>query len=192
MLTRYDVRYNCFRMKNGIQPKSPEIIEILTPLVEAKRFAWKDFADKWDVVVKNGEVIVIASVKDINAVSEVCTKRAMVEQHGLAVEWTAEEQSIIDMVESQFLDGIMSWKNYRQTWNIRFDHETNKIVTNVIREKTQLDVTEEMIDKKLKEAMEASKMVNDSVQNTLVARPMTEEEVEKYVNKTKTSRKNNK
>jgi len=186
MLTNYIVRNNCFRVKKGNQPKHPEIIAEVEQL--KGKFAWADFADVWDVVVKNNKIVVFESVKDISAVSEVCAKRAMIEELNIAREWSPQEDAVIHMIECQFLDGKMSWKNYKKAWKVSWNDEQKRIVTELLKlPKTQTPVTQEMIDKKL-----AEQLTQSSSGSNLTARPMSADEIKHYremlVNKSNTQR----
>jgi hypothetical protein len=175
MITRYDVRNACFRMKKGVKPTD---LDILQQLEEAKgNRSWQDFDVTWDVVVKNNKPVVIASIKDINMVIEVCAKKSLTAEMNIDREWSEQELSVIQTMEAQFLDGIMTWENFRKRWNVRWNSERNRIDTFLINQPAiQTEVTQEMIDRKLQEAMSARKPVSA----TLEVRPMTEEEKLKY------------
>lgn len=184
MATRYEARNNCFRMKRGVAPILPELIEEIKPQIEGK-FSWGNFADVWDVTIKNGKPVVFESVKDINAVTDVCSRKSLVEEMGVIKDWEVHEQSIIDMIEAQFLDGIMTWTNYRRKWTIRWDDIQNRIVTQLLNlTPHQIEVTQEMINQKIKEQEEAAELaraaaVEASKHATItldVSTPMTEEE----------------
>lgn len=184
MATRYEARNNCFRMKKGVPPVKPEIIEEIKPQIEG-RFSWSSFADVWDVTVKNGKPVVFESVKDINAVTDVCSRKSLVEEMGVEKEWEVREQSIIDMIEAQFLDGIMTWTNYRRKWSIRWDDIQNRIVTHLLNlTPHQIEVTQAMIDQKIKEQEEAAAQARAEAAKasiTMDMKPMTEEEKELFM-----------
>lgn len=175
MITRYDIRNACFRMKKGVQPTN---LELLTQIEEAKGDrSWQDFDVTWDMVVKNNKPVAIASIKDINMVIEVCAKKSLMAEMKIEREWTEQELSVIETMEAQFLDGIMTWENFRKRWNVRWNGERNRIDTHLLNQPAiQTEVTQEMIDAKLREAMAARKPVSA----TLEVRPMTEEEKLKY------------
>lgn len=175
MITRYDVRNACFRMKKGVKPKD---LELLKQIEEAKESrSWQDFDITWDVVVKNNLPVVIASIKDINLVIEVCAKKSLMVEMKMDRDWSEQELSVIQTMEAQFLDGIMNWENFRKRWNVRWNSDRNRIDTYLLNQPViQTEVTQEMIDAKLREAMAARKPVSA----TLEVRPMTEEEKIQY------------
>jgi hypothetical protein len=175
MITRYDVRNACFRMKKGVQPRDPELLKLIEEAKEGR--SWQDFDVTWDVVVKGDKPVVIASIKDVNMVIEVCAKKSLTEEMKIEKEWSEQELSVIQTMEAQFLDGIMTWENFRKRWNVRWNSDRNRIDTFLINQPViQTEVTQEMIDRKLQEAMAARKPVTA----TLEVRPMTEEEKIKY------------
>jgi hypothetical protein len=179
MYSRYDVRYNCFRMKKGNPPKDPAVIA----LVEEARgnYSWTDFGDKWDVIIKKDKIVVFPSIKDINSVTEVCAKKQLTVEMKLEKEWNTQEEAIIMMVEAQFLDNLMTWENYKKSWNVRWDADQNRIITYLLKlPKTQEEVTQEMIDKKLQESIANTKQQKSSIASMLEARPMTEVEKKLY------------
>ena len=162
LLSNYLLRNTCFRMKKGIRPKYPDIVK---QIEEVKgNYAWSTFADKWDIILKNGKPVVYESIKDLNLVADVCAKKSMITEMGIEKEWSTEEEAIIMMIESQFLDGKMDWKNYKKTWRIKWDDDHNKIATELIRTLyVQKEVTQDMIDQKLQEQIEASKKIRDNI-----------------------------
>ena len=143
------VRYNCFCMKKGIQPKNPEIVELIKPMLAGHE--WSDFTITWDVAVKPNKIIVIATIKDIAKVLEVCTMVNICTKSGIALpELSSEEDAIKQMIEAFFLEGIMTWENFKHTWNIRWDHERNRIETYLLTAPVIQDpVTEEQIQAQL-------------------------------------------
>lgn len=175
MISRYDVRNACFRMKKGVKPKDQELLKLIEEAKGGR--SWQDFDVSWDIVVKHNLPVVIASIKDINLVIEVCAKRNLMAEMKIDRDWTEQELAVIQTMEAQFLDGIMTWENFRKRWNVRWNNERNRIDTCLINQPViQTEVTQEMIDAKLREAMAAKKPVSA----TLEVRPMTEEEKVKY------------
>lgn len=174
MITRYDVRNACFRMKKGVKPTD---LELFKQIEEAKGTrSWQDFDVSWDVVVKDNKPVVIASIKDINLVIEVCAKKSLMAEMKIDKEWTEQELSVIQTMEAQFLDGIMTWENFRKRWNVRWNSDRNRIDTYLVNQPViQTEVTQEMIDAKLREAMAKPASIE-----VLEVRPMTEEEKVHY------------
>lgn len=158
MYTRYDIRNACFRMKQGATPKNQEIVDLLTPLIKEKNFSWHSFGDSWDVVnhVTKG-LIPIKFIRDLSKVESVCSQMVIITENKIIKEWNLEEQSIIESIEAQFLDGIMDWPNYRITWGVKQDTDSKRIVTTLLNRNTnQIEVTQEMIDAKAKNTMSSN------------------------------------
>lgn len=147
MFIRSQVRYNCFCKKKGNPPKDKSIIDVIEPQL-TDGYTWSNFTDKWDVAVSATTIKVIPNVTDIARVSEVCTQAAFYAKKGFDMEFeTDEERAIVEMVESHFLEGKMTWANFRTNWNIRWDSERNRIETYLINVPTnQKTVTPEMIE----------------------------------------------
>lgn len=163
MLSNYILRNTCFRMKMGLNIKNPQIAKQIENVKGS--YSWKTFGDKWDIHLKNGKIVVFESVKDISIVSEVCAKRNMIEEMGIEKEWSAQEDAVINMIESQFLEGKMNWSNYKKAWRIKWDDDHNKISTELIRNIfVQKEVTQEMIDRKLQEQMATTKKLQDKIE----------------------------
>lgn len=150
--SRYDVRNSCFKKRNGKVPAHPEVIEILEPLMKEKNFAWPSFSKWWDVVVrKDGTLIVVPIVKDLPQVESVCSQMKVLKEVGVDKEWSPEEQLVIDFIEPQFLDDIMTWQNYNEEWGVRRNPDYDRIETYLKKRKPsqKIEVTQELIDKKL-------------------------------------------
>lgn len=147
MFIRSQVRYNCFSKKKGNPPRDQSIVDLIeTQLVDG--YEWSNFADVWDVAVSSTSIKVIPNITDIARVSEVCTQAAFFAKKGFDMEFdTEEDKAIVDMVESHFLEGKMTWANFRTHWNIRWDNERNRIETYLINiQPNQKTVTPEMIE----------------------------------------------
>ena len=111
-----------------------------------------------------------------NLVAETCAKKNLTIELGIEKEWAPEEEAVIQMIEAQFLENIMTWENYKQKWNVRWNFDQNRVETFLVnRPAIQNEVTQEMIDAKLRESMRQPKSVE-----VLEVRPMTEEEKIKY------------
>ena len=96
MITLYDVSNACFRMKKGVKPKDQDLLTLLEDAKGSR--SWQDFDVSWDVVVKNNKPVVIASIKDINQVIEVCAKKSLMAEMKMDREWSEQEMSIIQMM----------------------------------------------------------------------------------------------
>jgi hypothetical protein len=166
-------------MKKNNQPKNPEIIEKVAAL--KGNYSWLHFGEEWDVMIRNGEIIVFPSIKDLSTVTEVCAKKQLTVEMNIDKEWSVQEEAIIAQVESQFLDKLMTWENYKKNWNVKFDQDQSRITTFLLKmPKTQNEVTQSMIDKKLQESIANSKAQKSSLATMLEARPMTEVEQKLY------------
>ena len=159
--SRYDIRNACFKKRNGKEPKHPEIIDIIEPMMKEKNFAWQSFGKWWDVVVtRSGKLAVVPVVKDLPQVESVCSQMKVLAEIGASEnkQWSDDEQLVIDFVEAQFLDGIMAWDNYNVEWGVRRNNDHDRIETYLIKRKPaqKIEVTQELIDKKLAEQMTAS------------------------------------
>lgn len=161
-------------MKKGVQPINSDLLQLIEQAKGDR--SWQDFDVSWDVVVKDNKPIVIASIKDINLVIEVCAKKSLMAEMKIDREWTEQELSVIQTMEAQFLDGIMTWENFRKRWNVRWNSERNRIDTHLVNQPViQTEVTQEMIDAKLRQAMTKPASIE-----VLEVRPMTEEEKVHY------------
>lgn len=158
MYTRYEVRNACFRKSKGAEAKIPEIVEILDPLIKEKNWGWHSFGKTWDIVIhKDKGIIPVPYVTDLTLVESVCSQMKLTVEHEIDKEWDIGEQAIIELIESQFLEGIMTWENYRDEWAVRKETDTDRIITYLLnRQPNQFEVTQEMIDAKLKAQMTAS------------------------------------
>lgn len=154
MYTRYDVRNACSRIAKGLTPRIPELKEILFEKMAETNYNWAQFGTKWDAVVTNGEIILIAAIKDVDEVKEVCAKRQMIEELGVEKTWTDREIAVIDAIEAQFLDGIMDWSNYKTNWSVKKDNDRDTVVTYLLKANPgQKKITQADIDAKLRESM---------------------------------------
>lgn len=167
MYARRDVRYDCFRMKNGVSPKRQDIIDMVDAL--KNDFEWTKFGTDWDVYVSGDTLKVVRNIKDMNKVTEICSYKYIAAKKNFDMDkMTDEEESIVAMIEAQFLDRIMSWKNYREIWGVRWDNERSRIETYLMNmPQSQIEVTEEMIQKVLERGSAASDILFDQIKITL-------------------------
>jgi len=167
MYARRDVRYDCFRMKNGVSPKRQDIIDMVNSL--KNDFEWDKFGTDWDVYVSGGTLKVVRNIKDMNKVTEICSYKYIAAKKNFEMDkMTDEEESIVAMIEAQFLDRIMSWKNYREIWGVKWDNERSRIETYLMNmPQSQIEVTEEMIQKVLERGSAASDILFDQIKITL-------------------------
>lgn len=167
MYARRDVRYECFRMKNGLPPKRQDIVDFVETL--KGDFEWSKFSAEWDVYVSKGEIKVVRNIKDINKVTEICSYKYIAAKKNFEMDkMSDEEEAIVEMIEAQFLEGKMSWKNYREIWGVKWDNERSRIETFLMNmPQTQIEVTEDMIQKVLERGTAASDVLFDQIKITL-------------------------
>lgn len=130
MLSRSKIRNVCNNMKRGVCSDE----EIVT-LVEGKlppEFSWLEFADKWDVVILDGSIEIIETVKDEKVLFETCAQKKFAVLNGAVGKWKPQQKFIIDRVESIWLEPIMNWENYSEVWEVFLNKETNKIETKLL------------------------------------------------------------
>lgn len=167
MYARREVRYECFRMKNGTQPTRQDIVDLIDGL--KGEFEWSKFGADWDVYVSGGKVNVVRNIKDMNKVTEICSYKYIAAKKNFDMDkMSDEEEAIVEMIEAQFLEKIMSWKNYREMWGVRWDDERSRIETYLMNmPQSQIEVTEEMIQKVLERGTAASDVLFDQIKITL-------------------------
>jgi hypothetical protein len=156
-MTRYEIRNTAYAIRNGKTPKFPEVVEKLQPLLDEKGFKWVDFPEYWDVVVVGKELKVITAIRNLSEVEMVCAQKQMAEKVGADPQFDDRSLAIVESIEAQFLDDIMSWENYRDEWSVRKD-EQGRIVTKLLKRKPaqKLEITQEVIDQKIKESLAQS------------------------------------
>jgi len=154
-------------MKNGVSPKRQDIIDMVNSL--KNDFEWDKFGTDWDVYVSGGTLKVVRNIKDMNKVTEICSYKYIAAKKNFEMDkMTDEEESIVAMIEAQFLDRIMSWKNYREIWGVKWDNERSRIETYLMNmPQSQIEVTEEMIQKVLERGSAASDILFDQIKITL-------------------------
>lgn len=153
-MTRYELRNTAYALRNGKRAKYPEVVEVLEPLLEEKGWNWAGFPEVWDVVQLKGEVKVIAAIRNLPEAEAVCAQKQMAEKLGADPDFGDREIAVVESIETQFLDGIMDWTNYRSEWGVVKD-DVGRIITKLLKRKPaqKLEVTQDVIDQKLKEQM---------------------------------------
>lgn len=164
---RNDVRYNCFRMKRGIAPKRQDIIDALE--TQLGEYNWNDFGEEWDVAVTPTQIKVIPSIKDINKVTEICSYKYIAAKKGFDIDsLTEQEEAIVLMIETQFLEGKMSWSNYREKWGVRWDDERKRVETYLMNvSQGQITVTDEMIQLVLERGTAEKNALFEQIKDTI-------------------------
>jgi hypothetical protein len=143
-------------MKKGTAIKFPEIVEILEPMLEKRGFTWFGFSTWWDVAIVKGEIRIIRAIHDLQQAEMVCAQKQMAEKVGADPGFTDEELGIVDSIESQFLDDIMTWQNYRDEWALTQDQDNKRILTKLIKRKPaqKVEITQDVIDEMIKKQLE--------------------------------------
>lgn len=164
---RSDVRYDCFRMKKGFAPKRQDLIDEIQKHLGDYR--WGGFGEEWDVAVTPTRIKVIPSIKDINKVTEICSYKYIASKKGFDIDnLTDQEESIILMIEAQFLDGKMSWSNYRENWGVRWDDERKRVETYLMNvSQGQITVTDEMIQLVLERGTAEKNALFEQIKDTI-------------------------
>lgn len=167
MYARRDVRYDCFRMRNGLPPKRQDIIDEVEKL--KGNFEWGKFSADWDVFVTGSTIKVVRNIKDMNKVTEICSYKYIAAKKNFEMDkMSDEEEAIVAMIEAQFLEGIMTWKNYREIWGVKWDDERSRIETYLMNmPQSQIEVTPEMIQKVLERGTAASDVLFDQIKITI-------------------------
>ena len=164
MINRRNVRNTCFKMKKGNSIKFPEIVEILGPMLEEKGYTWFSFSTWWDIAIVGGKIRIIRAIHDLQQAEMVCAQKQMAEKVGADPEFNDEELGIVDSIESQFLDEIMTWKNYRDEWSLSQDQDNKRILTKLIKRKPvqKVEITQDVIDEMIKKQLEEASGDPDS------------------------------
>lgn len=146
---RSKVRYNCFCKRKGNEGPDQEVISIIEK--QLGKYTWSGFTEDWDVVVFPNEIKVIPNVKDINRVMEVCTYAHIAAKNNIKFDHLSDsDMAVVQMIESQFLEGKMSWENFMQVWGIRWVPDRKRVETYLLNTPSgQIEVTPELIQKVL-------------------------------------------
>lgn len=160
---RSKVRYNCFCMKKGNKPKDSAVVDVIAKQLGS--FTWDKFGEEWDVAVHKNNIVVVRNIKDINKVMEVCLYAQFAAKQGIEIaDLNDEDMAVVHMIESQFLEGRMTWANYRSHWNVRWDDERKRVETYLLNlPLSQQPVTEEMIQHVLDRGVNQAKKLVDEI-----------------------------
>lgn len=133
MLKRSDVRNACFRAKVGDWRESQKEIQSVI-LSKLPAYAnWDNFTVEWDIVISKGnDIIIIKPEIDYDFILKVCSEASTRKKFNLPWEWEPREKNIIDIVESELLDGIMTWENFHSRWTIEIDRTLKRIHTKLL------------------------------------------------------------
>lgn len=159
MYSRSEIRHACFRAKNGaLTDKNKKIVEIVKPLLKTHQ-RFDNFTTEWDILVTSGGAITIIKPEvDIDFIKATCLEKQFQVKYGVGTEMTPRKQNIITIVEIMMLDGKMTWENFEEVWSVQVDLQLKTISTKLFISRTQIPVTEEMI--------QASKQSEDDSEHT--------------------------
>lgn len=173
-------------MQKNLEPRKAGLREVITKKIEGTGWGYGNFSKDWDIVVtRDGKDFnIIASIRDVAEVQEVCAKRQMVEELGIEKEWEGREKAIILAIEAQFLEGIMDWSNYKNNWSVRRNNDRETVETYLLKVKP-FQISQEEIDKRLQEMMKPTEESMSDTEhvitlNTDDAKPLTEEQAKQF------------
>lgn len=133
MYTRSEVRQACFKAKSGsISESQLKIYDGVKSLFQAHHKI-ENFPKEWDVAVdRSGKIHLITPEIDRDFVTSVCAEARLKTQHKLPWEWNTREQNVIDIIETELLEGVTGWENYNQKWSVEIDIELKRIKTKLL------------------------------------------------------------
>lgn len=160
---RSKVRYNCFCKLKGNEAPDQEVIKVIEE--QLGKYTWSGFTTDWDVAVFPDKIKVIPNVRDINRVMEVCTYAHIASKNNIKFDQLSDaDMAVVQMVESQFLDGKMDWNNFMQAWGVRWVPDRQRIETYLLNVPSgQIDVTPELIQKVLERGSASADDLYNSV-----------------------------
>lgn len=146
---RSKVRYNCFCKRKGNEAPDQEVVKIIEE--QLGNYTWSKFTEDWDVVVFSDKIKVIPNVKDISRVMEVCTYAHIASKNNIKFDQLSDaDTAVVQMIESQFLDGKMDWNNFMQSWGVRWVPDRQRVETYLLNVPSgQIEVTPELIQQVL-------------------------------------------
>lgn len=160
---RSKVRYNCFCKRKGNEAPDQEVVNLIEK--QLGNYTWSGFTQDWDVVVFPDRIKVIPNIKDISRVMEVCTYTHIAAKNNIILNQLSDSDSaIVQMVESQFLEGKMNWENFMQAWGVRWVSDRSRIETYLLNVPAgQIEVTPELIQK----VLERGERMNNEMLNSV-------------------------
>lgn len=182
MYSRSELRHACYRAKNNAATeKNKVVLEVVEPLLSDSQ-TWSGFGTKWDLMLDtNNNIKIIKPEVDSEFIKDTCLEIKMSIKNDMPLDDLSERQlNVKHIVESQMLDGIMTWQNYNKVWKVFVDKDVGMIGTSVIHEQpTQKPVTDEMIQGSMKPAKGI-----ESIEKTTISMneptAMTPEEIAKF------------
>ena len=142
---RSKVRYNCFCKRKGNEAPDQAVVQEIEK--QLGKFKWESFTEDWDVVVFPDKIKVIPNIKDISRVMEVCTYAHIASKNNIKFDQLNDsDMAVVQMIESQFLDGKMDWNNFMQSWSVRWVPDRQRVETYLLNVPTgQIEITPELI-----------------------------------------------
>lgn len=164
MFKRSDVRLCGYKMKQGLEIRKPNLLEILPHLEEvmADEDTWEGFADYWDVIVRPDEIIRVATEMDETFINDFCvairTKLKMgIKLEQIVGEFSDREQNLYDIIKINYLGDTIDWLDYKNSWIIELNREYNRIeVLNLKTDRKIVDIPKAenpVLKKAVKEAI---------------------------------------
>jgi len=161
MLKRSDVRLCAYRKQADSEP--PKNLSHLIPIIEdimLEGDTWKNFLTVWDMVVKDGSVVRIATEKDLQfAVStciEIKTKISMgMLEEDIVNKLDERQKNIYDIVKLNYLGPEVDWEKFNISWELKFDSSGTRI--EVLSKKTKINTLTPPKKKPLGEAIKTEK-----------------------------------
>lgn len=143
-MIRSDVRHALFRMKNGIpKENAKEIYDLVEPNIPSGE-SWSTFAQGWDVFVVKDKIKVIIPEIDYDFIHSTCLEKLFASKQKTEVEFTPRQMNVIQIVEINMLEKLMTWDTYNKSWGVRVDYELKKVSTYLFKTVVN-SVTKEMI-----------------------------------------------
>jgi len=181
MFSRSYVRNVLSKIKNGaIQEDS------LKSLVEEKlppNTSWQDFSVLWDIVVIDETVEVILIPTDEKFLFETCAQKMFSVIHDAKCQWSPEQKFVIDSLELDWLEPLMTWENYGKVWECGFNDKTKRIESRLINIPLgQREIKEEELIPVQQEQYFKSE-IPETVIDLSTASPLTEEMIKSLQDK---------
>lgn len=147
MFKRSDVRLCGYKMKQGLEIRKPNLLEILPHLEEAMadEDTWEGFADYWDVIVRPDKIIRVTTEMDEVFINDFCvalrTKLGMdVGLEQIVAKFSDREQNLYDIIKINYLGEEVDWLSYKKSWTVEVNREYNRL--EVVNLKTDKKVVE--------------------------------------------------
>ena len=143
ILIRSKIRNACFHMKLGIQPEDGDSVKMVEAVMEPHHI-WEGFNKDWDIAISNNEVVIIKLEGNVQFVFDTCTAAKMAAENNLTIPWSARQKNVIDIIQADWLEPMMNWKNYGTVWAVHTDPALKRISTRLLNKETgQREISKE-------------------------------------------------